>query len=339
ITNVSGGGCAALPCTIPSLASGANVIITVTATIDAAGPFDNSASVAATEPDPDGSNNTDNTGNNGTAGVSADVSVVKTLTTGGPFTVGDSITYTLLVANAGPSTATSVQVTDTLTNLTITNVSGGGCAALPCTIPSLASGANVTITVAATITASGAFDNSATVSATEADPNLTNNTDNTGNDGTATAPNGTADLEITKTTPAAVIAIGATFDYTLVVQNHGPSTATGVTVTDPLPANFSLVSATATQGTCSGTTTVTCNVGTMLNGASVTITIRGTVSAPGTLSNTATVSANEPDPTPLNNVSSVDVAADAGIPSLSGLGLLMLGLLLASAGLVVMRGR
>src|SRR5581483_9709047 len=95
----------------------------------------------------------------GTA-VSADVSVVKTLTTAGPYLQGQTLTYTLLVANAGPSTATSIQVTDTPSNLTITNVSGGGCSALPCTIASLSSGASTTITVTATINAPGAFDNS-----------------------------------------------------------------------------------------------------------------------------------------------------------------------------------
>src|SRR5581483_3491250 len=111
--------------------------------------------------------------------TSADVSIVKTLTTAGPYHAGDSISYTLVVANAGPSTATSIQVTDTPSNMTITNVSGGGCAALPCTIASLANGASVTITVTATITASGAFDNSATATAVQFDPNTGNNTDNT----------------------------------------------------------------------------------------------------------------------------------------------------------------
>src|SRR5207245_1619900 len=132
---------------------------------------------------------------------SADVSLVKTLATSGPFTAGQSIAYTLLVANAGPSTATSIQVTDTPTNPTITNVSGGGCAALPCTIPSLASGANTTINVTATINAAGAFDNSATATPAESDPNLANNTDNTGNGGSAAAASG-VDLAITKTASA-----------------------------------------------------------------------------------------------------------------------------------------
>src|SRR5438132_5820698 len=120
--------------------------------------------------------------------ASADVSLDKTLTTSGPFTPGQSLTYTLVVANAGPSTATNIQVTDTPTNLNITNVSGGGCAALPCAIASLASGSNVTITVTATITAAGAFDNSATATASESDPSPSNNTDNTGNGGTTSCP-------------------------------------------------------------------------------------------------------------------------------------------------------
>src|SRR5213079_2500742 len=115
ITNVSG-ACGSLPCTVSSLVSGANTTITVTATITAVGAFDNSATVSATEPDPIPGNNTDNTGNGGTA-AAADVSMVKTLTTAGPFTAGQIVSYTLVVANAGPSTATNVQVTDTPSNL------------------------------------------------------------------------------------------------------------------------------------------------------------------------------------------------------------------------------
>src|SRR5213075_2965932 len=107
-----------------------------------------------------------------------------TLVTAGPYSAGQSISYTLVVANAGPSTATSIQVTDTPTNLSITTVSGSGCAALPCTIASLASGANTTINVTATINAAGAFDNSATATAVQFDPNTANNSDSTGNGGT-----------------------------------------------------------------------------------------------------------------------------------------------------------
>jgi len=335
ITNVSGGGCAALPCTIASLASGANVTINVTATITAAGAFDNAATATATEPDPNSGNNTDNTGNGGTA-ASADVSMVKTLTTAGPFTAGQTISYTLVVANAGPSTATSIQVTDTPSNLSITNVSGGGCAALPCTIATLASGSSVTINVNATITAAGSFDNSATATATQPDPNPGNNTDNSGNGGTAGAAS--LDVGIVKTAPASPVATEP-FDYTLVVTNHGPLTATGVTVSDPLPANFALVSATSTQGSCSGTTTIACNIGTMLNGASVTITVRGTPAVAGPMSNTATVTSNEPDSQLSNNSSTVLVNVVEDVPALGSYGLMLLALALALTAAFAMRIR
>lgn len=81
----------------------------------------------------------------------ADVSIVKTLITAAPYSSGQAITYTLLVANAGPATATEIVVQDAPTNLSITGVSGGGCSGFPCTIPSLAAGSSVTITVTATV--------------------------------------------------------------------------------------------------------------------------------------------------------------------------------------------
>ncbi len=140
------------PCTIPSLVATADATITITAAINTPGAFDNSASATATEPDPAPANNTDSTGNGGTAAAAADVSMNKSLTTGGPFRAGQSVSYSLVAANAGPSTATNVEITDTPSNVTITGVSGAGCTALPCTIPSIASGANATVTVTATIT-------------------------------------------------------------------------------------------------------------------------------------------------------------------------------------------
>ena len=190
ITNVSGSGCALVPCTIASLASGANTTITVTATITSTS-FDNSATATPSELDPNTANNTDNTGNGGSTAV-VDLSITKTLNTAGPYSAGQSISYTLVALNSSPTPAANVQLTDTPTNLTITNVSGG-CTSLPCTIvPPLLVGQPRTINVTAVINAAGAFDNSATVTGQDFDPNTANNTDNTGNGGTA-GPNGDVD--------------------------------------------------------------------------------------------------------------------------------------------------
>lgn len=120
--------------------------------------------------------------------TSANVSMTKTLLTAGPYIAGQTVSYTLVVGNSGPATATDIVVSDTPSNLTITSVSGSGYTALPFTIPSLVSGGIVSVTVTATIDTAGAFDNTATAFATQTDPVPANNTDSTGNGGTATAP-------------------------------------------------------------------------------------------------------------------------------------------------------
>lgn len=131
--------------------------------------------------------------NIGPTGISSDIMLEKGINTSGPYNAGDTITYIIIAINMGPNTATNIVVTDSPTNLTITSVSSTNCTALPCTIPSLNNGAAESITLTATINAGGAFDNSATATADQPDPNPSNNTDNTGNGGTASgAASGTA---------------------------------------------------------------------------------------------------------------------------------------------------
>src|SRR6266545_6204233 len=50
------------------------------------------------------------TGNGGITAASADISLDKSLDTAGPYVTNQSISYTITVANAGPSTATDIQV-------------------------------------------------------------------------------------------------------------------------------------------------------------------------------------------------------------------------------------
>jgi uncharacterized repeat protein (TIGR01451 family) len=112
-----------------------------------------------------------------------------------------------------------------------------------------------------------------------------------------------ADLSITKSGPAFAQS-GGSITYKLTVHNTGPANASNVVVNDPLPGGETLVSATPSQGTCSGA--VTCNLGSISSGDSASITIVADVTAPcgSKLDNTATVIGHQPDPDSSNNSSS-----------------------------------
>jgi uncharacterized repeat protein (TIGR01451 family) len=114
-----------------------------------------------------------------------------------------------------------------------------------------------------------------------------------------------ADLSIVKTASPNPGQVGVPLSYRLVATNNGPAAATNVTVTDALPAGVTFVSSSATQGACNGTTTVTCNLGSLAVGASAVATINVTPSAQGQVANTATVTAGESDFDSTNNSSSI----------------------------------
>jgi uncharacterized repeat protein (TIGR01451 family) len=109
------------------------------------------------------------------------------------------------------------------------------------------------------------------------------------------------DLAVTKEGPEPRTPTGQTMTYTINVTNNGPGTATGVILTDTLPGSVTFISASATQGTCSGTATVTCILGTISAGNTVTVTIQVKPTQAGVITNTATAVSHEIDSTPANN--------------------------------------
>jgi uncharacterized repeat protein (TIGR01451 family) len=79
-------------------------------------------------------------------------------------------------------------------------------------------------------------------------------------------------------------------NYSLTVTNRGPDTATDVQVADPAPAGIAYLTATPSQGTCNlGPAVVTCSLGTIAPGQTVTIAITARATAVGSHTNTATV--------------------------------------------------
>ena len=93
------------------------------------------------------------------------------------------------------------------------------------------------------------------------------------------------------------------------VTNNGPLTATGVVVTNPLPAELNLQSVTTTKGGCSSGRTVTCQLGSVKTSDIVKIVMRVNNTNVSTYDNTATVTGTSDDPNDANNTATVTIWA------------------------------
>ncbi|HEU5180142.1 MAG TPA: HYR domain-containing protein, partial [Candidatus Polarisedimenticolia bacterium] len=124
-----------------------------------------------------------------------------------------------------------------------------------------------------------------------------------------------ADLVLTKTAAAPSVTAGDTATYNLTVTNNGPSTASGVVVTDNLPAEMTFASCSSTGGgICGGSgNNRTVTLASLASGASATITLTGTLGCAvpdgTTVVNSASVSAGTPDNGAGNNSSSASFNA------------------------------
>jgi uncharacterized repeat protein (TIGR01451 family) len=143
---------------------------------------------------------------------------------------------------------------------------------------------------------------------------------------------GEADLDIMKTSATTS---PTTARYTITVQNLGPDDASGVVVTDDLPAGVAYVS-----DDCGGVsgTPWTWTIGTLTNGDSVTCNIDVDVLDFGDTTNVATVSGATTDPNGSNDSSTAVLQPFGGpIPTLGGTGILLLVILIAGVGLFLVR--
>jgi uncharacterized repeat protein (TIGR01451 family) len=242
------------------------------------------------------------------------VSITKTADHPAPVNAGDPIGFTIEVKNSGLGDATGVVLDDSLP-------AGSGSGVTWAIDPavgtpaqfvlagakgsqklSLASGAvpagadyKVHITAATSETeCSGTYDNTATLTLGNGD-----------NPNPASAHEACAfrvDLSVTKAGSPATQELGqGNITWAIVVTNHGPDTDTGVTIVDPMPGGNTFVSATTTQGTCTGGAILNCNLGTMAAGATVTITLITTPSTTGTQTNVVTVAGERPETDTTNN--------------------------------------
>ncbi len=301
-----------ITCTIGALASGATQVITlhvmVSATSPGASPT-NTATVSSTTPDPNSSNNS----SSATIGITpvADLALAKSVS---PQTasVGDVVTYTFVVTNNGPEGTGGLVSEDLPAGLEF--VSSSSCTDNPgppetvsCNVGALAPNGSATASFTARVTSTAAgtqVENQANVSSIAAgafpqldDPSPSNNTSSA-----SLTVNPQADVSLAKTVSNPNPGTDDVVVYTLTASNAGPNDATGVKITDSLPAGLDFLD--ASPGCDNDSGTVTCNIATIASGGSASVTIKAqtTAAVAGTsVTNGATVSANEQDPNPSNN--------------------------------------
>jgi len=183
----------------------------------------------------------------------------------------------------------------------------GAAGAITCTRATFAANTTVTFVIRVTVNAGVAAGTQIlqNVNGTSdtMDPNGQNNSASAS---VLVEPAADADMALAMVANPATVFVSANYTYNITVKDLGQANAANVMVTDTLPANVTFVSAVPSQGSCSGTTTITCTLGTVNFNASATVAI--TVTAPATaamIPNTATVSTTSTDPVASNNSATV----------------------------------
>lgn len=315
-------------CEVGDLDEGDTAQLQIVVTPRQTGLIVNTATVDGAESDPDASND-DAVETTTVTASQPDLGITKT-DSADPVVAGQNLTYTLTATNVtnaadGPDNASGVTLTDPLPAGVSFVSASAGCSnssgTVTCVVGDLAEGASVQRQITVSTTTAGQLSNTATIDGDQDDPVASNNSDTE----TTTVDPRRADLSITKTDDADPVTVGDQVTYTLTAANDGPQDATGVTITDTLPASVTFVS--ASGGCTEAAGTVTCDVGALADNASADRQITVTTNSAGEVSNTASVDGNEEDPDgsdnsdtetttvkPLPRCGGLEVTIDAGTP-------------------------
>ena len=309
--------------TVGTLANGATETLTITVSVDPTGSYDNTSQIWQSD-----AYDLDSTPGNGASSEDdigtintitpvdvIDLSLTKTIDKSPPL-VSDNVRFTLTVSNAGPSDATSVEVTDLLpSGYTYVSDNGGGDynnVTGIWDVGTLANGTSTSLSILATVNPSGDYTNVAEITGHDQfDSDSTPNNNVPGEDdqdGVSVVPDPLVDVSVTKTADNLIPYVGDEIVFTITVQNDGPSDATNLVVTDVLASGYDLVSAIASNGTynnVSGSWTL----GSLASGNSETLTITADILSSGNYSNTAELTGlteMDVDSTPGNNDNAED---------------------------------
>jgi uncharacterized repeat protein (TIGR01451 family)/CSLREA domain-containing protein len=253
-------------------------------------------------PRPGGSSQTCDVGSyeDQTVIVEADLSIEKTVN---PVEAkaDEIVVFTIQASNLGPDAATSVSVIDQLpSGYALVDWTADHGSYEPdsgiWSIGELAVDDPVVLNIEAQVQASGDHLNQAAISGDQDDPDPSNNED----EALVVLIEEQADLSIEKSVEPAAERVGRPVEFTLVVDNHGPDGATGVVVSDQLPAGYAYVGSEADTGSYDESTGIW-TVGNLASEQSAALVITATINIDGPYLNTATVTADQADPDGDNN--------------------------------------
>ncbi len=306
--------------TAGAISASGNAILNITASVNAAGDYNNIAELTASDNlDPDstpanGDLTEDDMDDESITPIAvSDIELTVAVDETTPY-VGNDVVFTITVLNNGPSDATGIQVTDLLADgYTYASDNGAGnydAITGLWTVGDITSGNNNVLTITATVNVSGDYSNTAEVTASDnLDPDSTpanGIATEDDQDTVNTTPLPVSDLTMNMTVDNMTPYVGGDIVFTIEITNNGPSDATGIEVADLLPSGYTYVSndaGTYVDGTGIWT------VGDITSGNTSVINITASVNATGNYSNVAEVSAADnfdPNSTPNNGVVTED---------------------------------
>ncbi|MBC2933824.1 lectin-like domain-containing protein [Nocardioides sp. zg-1228] len=313
---------------IPALAVGNAVTLTITARVDTNGVTSNTATLTRLDQlDTDPSNNSATVTLNARA---LDLAVTKEVIGSGEVAAGEPVTFRVTVTNLGPQPGTGITISEDLPpGLTYLPGQSGGTGSYDpstsiWTIGALGVDETATFDFVLDTSAAGTFTNAVSLaSVSPTDINSANNSDSA----TVAVRTPNADLVIVKGVSPQEAVVDDTVTYTVTVLNRGPDPVGGVFVTDTGAEGVTLVEADPSQGTVD-LATRRWDVGRLASGQSATLTLTARLDSEGTKVNLATVDAPLlDDPTPEDNESSatlttlapaVDVAVTKSVAAAGG---------------------
>ena len=324
-----------MQCTASVLANQADTSFTLSVKTSAGAPsgsVTNTATITSSTPDGNPSDNSSpvTTGIVGITATSADLSI-ESMTGSSRVTPGATMSFQIVIANKGPSTAHHLQFVDAVpSNSTFVSATvKDSLGAFTCATPAPGTGGNITCTAASFeqrlqddqpvfvftfrvnngLAAGTVLTNTATLSSDESDPDATNNT--VSRTATATSQAPSADLS--------VATFGGGTNFTVRLSNAGPNDAADATLTDTIPDGSTFQSWTQTSGPAlncitpqpGGAGTISCTTAAFagVEGTTINAEFELVLNAAFQVANNVSVSSSTSDPRPDNNFSSFPVSA------------------------------